>query len=159
MPRPLTTLMSDRIEKQIFLRAPISRVWRAISDTGEFGQWFGVRFDAGSFTPGEEINGRITIKGYEHVVWNARVEQVIPPRLLSFRWHPNATDSSVDYSTEPTTLVQFELQEAEGGTLLTLVESGFDAVPEWRRAAAFRGNEKGWEGQLGNIERHVAGSR
>lgn len=150
--------MPDRIEKQIVLRAPIGRVWRAVSDPKEFGAWFGVDLQHARFTPGETTRGNVVIKGYEHVVWDVRVERMEPPHLFSFRWHPNAVDQTIDYEAEPTTLVQFELSEVEGGTLLTLVESGFDAIPEWRRAEAFRGNDNGWTGQIRNVERHVTGN-
>jgi uncharacterized protein YndB with AHSA1/START domain len=148
--------MSDRIEKRITLRAPIDRVWRAIADAPSFGTWFGIDFTGAEFVAGQHVRGRITSPGYEHLVVDALVERIEPPRLLSFRWHPNATDQSVDYEEEPRTLVEFKLKETDGGTLLTLVESGFDALPESRRADAFRGNDDGWEQQMKRIERYVA---
>ena len=148
--------MTHRIEKQTFLRAPIQRVWRALSDPKEFGAWFGVAMESTEFVPGASARGQVTYEGYEHLVWEARVERVEPPHLLAFRWHPHAIDESIDYDKEPTTLVQFELREVEGGTLLTLIESGFDALPESRRASAYRGNEGGWTEQMVNVERYVA---
>jgi len=148
--------MPDLIEKRILLRAPIDRVWRAISHAPSFGAWFGVDFTGVEFVPGQHARGRITSPGYEHLVVDALVERVEPPRLLSFRWHPNAIDLSVDYEQEPTTLVVFELKEAEGGTLLTVTESGFDALPVSRRAVAFRSNDAGWEEQTERIARYVA---
>jgi uncharacterized protein YndB with AHSA1/START domain len=133
-------------------------VWRAISDPKEFGAWFGVDLENTEFVPGTEARGRVTNEGYEHIVWRARVDRVEPPHLLAFRWHPHGIDAAVDYEQEPTTLVQFELREVEGGTLLTLVESGFDKLPESRRASAYRGNEDGWAQQMVRVERYVAGN-
>jgi uncharacterized protein YndB with AHSA1/START domain len=150
--------MSDRIEKRITLDAPIDRVWRAISDAPSFGAWFGIDFAGAEFVAGRHVRGNVTNKGYEHLVVDVLVERIEPQRLLSFRWHPDATDPSANYEQETRTLVTFELEEVEGGTLLTLVESGFDAVPESRRAKAFRGNDAGWEQQMKRIERHVAGA-
>lgn len=148
-------MSTDRIEKSIFLRAPRARVWRAITTPEEFNSWFGVNLE-GAFAPGARVSGRITIPGYEHVNMEITIERVEPERLFSYRWHPYAIEPGVDYSDEPTTLVEFRLDEAPGGTKLTVIESGFDRIPETRRAEAFRMNEKGWEGQLKNIERHVA---
>ena len=148
--------MNDRIEKQILLRARRSRVWRAIADQKEFGEWFGVKLPAGKFKPGEEVAGNITVKGYEHLLMTVVVDRVEPERFLSFRWHPYAVDPKTDYSSEPMTLVSFTLSDADGGTLLSIVESGFDQIPAKRRAEAWRMNDAGWAGQLKNIERHVS---
>ena len=146
---------TDRIEKTVVLRAPRSRVWRAIASPDEFGAWFGVKLE-GSFAPGARVSGQITAPGYEHVTMDITVERVDPEHLFSYRWHPYAIEPGVDYSSEPTTLVEFRLEEVAGGTRLTVVESGFDRVPLARRAEAFRMNEGGWTEQLKNIERHVA---
>lgn len=146
---------TDRIEKTVFLRAPRSRVWRAIATADEFGKWFGVKLE-GAFAPGARVSGRITTPGYEHVIMEITIERVDPERLFSYRWHPNAIDPSVDYSGEPMTLVEFRLEEVPGGTKLTVVESGFDRIPVSRRAEAFRMNDHGWAEQLKNIERYVA---
>jgi uncharacterized protein YndB with AHSA1/START domain len=151
--------MSDRIEKQIVLRAPRARVWRAISDKTEFGAWFGVRFPAGTFSPGETVSGTITYPGYEHLVMDIDVVDVVPQQRLSYRWHPNAVDPAMDYSSEPKTLVTFSLEDAPEGTRLTIVESGFDQIPLHRRAEAFRSNDRGWAEQTVRIERHVSASR
>ncbi len=148
-------MMTDRIEKIVVLRAPRSRVWRALSDAKEFGSWFGVEIE-GAFTPGAQVRGRITHPGYEHLMMDVTIERLEPERLFSYRWHPYAIDPDVDYSGEPTTLVEFRLEEVQGGTRLTVVESGFDGIPLARRAEAFRMNEQGWTIQLQNIERHVA---
>ena len=145
---------TDRIEKQILLRASRQRVWRALTEPGEFGRWFGVEI-AGPFVAGACVRGKITHPGYEHLTLEITIERVEPERLFSWRWHPNAIDPGFDYSREPTTLVVFELREAKGGTLLTVVESGFDAIPIARRAEAYRGNEGGWVYQMKSIERHV----
>src|SRR5688572_18550381 len=149
-----TTKTSDRIEKQIVLKAPRARVWRALSDPAEFGAWFGARL-TGRFVPGERVTGQITIPGYTHVVMELEIERVEPEKFFSYRWHPYAVDPKVDYSAEPPTLVEFRLEDVDGGTRLTVVESGFDKLPAARRAEAFRMNEGGWAGQLRNIERHV----
>jgi len=150
---------TDRIERQIFIKAPRSRVWRALSNAEEFGQWFGAALQGQTFAAGRRVQGKITIPGYEHVVFDVVVERVEPESLLSFRWHPYAVDPAVDYSKEPRTLVSFELKDAPGGTLLSTVESGFDQVPPERRMEAFRMNSGGWEAQLKNIERHVTGTQ
>jgi len=147
--------MSDRIEKKILLRAPRARVWRAIADSKEFGAWFGVKLE-GEFAPGAKVSGKITSKGYEHVTMFVAVEKVDKERLLSFRWHPYDVDPALDTSSEPMTLVEFQLEETAQGTLLTVVESGFDKVPPARRAKAFEMNDQGWTEQMKNIERHVA---
>jgi len=147
---------TDRIERKILLNASRARVWRALSNAEEFGNWFGVKLTGETFAPGKHVKGNITYPGYEHLVFNIWIERVEPQRLLSWRWHPAAIDPAADYSNEPTTLVEFELQEAEGGILLSVVESGFDAVPPARRLDAFRMNSDGWSEQMKNIEKHVA---
>ena len=149
---------TDRIERKILLKAPRTRVWRALSNAEEFGQWFGVNFKGKSFIPGKPVQGKITYPGYEHIVMEVLIEQVVPERLLSWRWHPAAIDPAVDYSAEPTTLVVFELEEAAGGILLTVVESGLDKIPLARRATVHRLNTSGWDEQMRNIEKHVAAS-
>jgi len=146
--------MSDRIEKQIFLNASPSRVWRALTDHREFGEWFRVALDQ-PFSPGAPSTGHITHPGYEHVRWTATVKHMDPERLFSFTWHPYAVDQTTDYSTEEPTLVEFRLTPQNGGTLLTVTESGFEHVPAHRRDEAFRMNDRGWTGQMTNIARHV----
>jgi uncharacterized protein YndB with AHSA1/START domain len=147
---------TDRIERKILLKAPRSRVWRAVSNAEEFGAWFGVDFKGKAFAAGQPVKGQITYPGYEHLVMEVFIERIVPERLLSWRWHPAAIDTAVDYSPEPTTLVVFELQDVEGGVELSVVESGFDKIPAARRATAFRMNTSGWDEQLVNIEKHVA---
>ena len=147
---------TDRIEREVLLKAPQSRVWRALSNAEEFGGWFGAALKGKTFAAGQRVQGRITYPGYEHVVFDVVIERMEPERLLSWRWHPAAVEPSVDYSAEPATLVVFELQEAEGGTLLSVVESGFDKVPPARRLEAFRLNSGGWDEQMQNIAKHVA---
>lgn len=146
---------TDRIEKRIVLRAPRAKVWRALSDAGEFGSWFGVDFKGASFAPGATVRGRITYPGYEHLTMEIVIERMERERLFSYRWHPNAVDPKADYSKEPTTLVTFELQDAPEGTLLRVVESGFDRIPLDRRAEAFRSNDQGWAEQVRNIDKYV----
>jgi uncharacterized protein YndB with AHSA1/START domain len=146
---------TDRIEKQILLKAPRSRVWRALSNAEEFGNWFGVNLTGKQFVAGQSVQGNITYPGYEYLVMDVHVERVEPEHHLSWRWHPAAVDITVDYSPEPTTLVVFELTEVASGTLLRVVESGFDQLPAGRREEAFRMNNGGWEEQMANIEQHV----
>jgi len=150
-----TTMSTDRIEKTVIVRAPRSRVWRAIANAEEFGAWFRVTLD-GAFAEGATIRGRITHPGYEHVAMEMLVDRIEPERYFSYRWHPYAVEPGVDYSSEPTTLVEFILDETTGGTVLTIVESGFDRLPPSRRAEAFRMNDGGWTEQIKNIERHVS---
>jgi len=152
----MTITSTDRIQRRIVLKAPRSRVWRALSNAEEFGNWFGVALKGRTFTAGKRTQGQITHPGYEHLTWDVLIERVEPERLLSWRWKPGAVDTAVDYSKEPDTLVEFELKDVDGGTLLTVVESGFDQVPEWRRLDAFRMNSGGWDIQMQNIDRHVA---
>jgi uncharacterized protein YndB with AHSA1/START domain len=146
--------MNDQIEKRIELKAPVSRVWRAITDYREFGQWFRVKLD-GPFVVGQVSRGQITYPGYEHVKWGAIVQKMEPERLFSFTWH-HSHDPNADISKEPTTLVEFRLEKIEAGTLLTVTESGFEDLPADRRLEAFRMNEAGWTEQLKNIESYVA---
>jgi uncharacterized protein YndB with AHSA1/START domain len=153
----MTVMNTDRIEKSVVLRAPRTRVWHALTDAGAFGQWFGVEF-AGPFAPGAQVSGRITHPGYEHLPFDITIERMEPERLFTWRWHPNAVEPGVDYSTEPTTLVTFELAEVADGTRLTVVETGFDGIPLGRRATAYRGNDSGWTQQMVAIERYLSGS-
>jgi uncharacterized protein YndB with AHSA1/START domain len=148
-------MANDRIEKRIELKAPLSRVWRALTDHREFGLWFRVKLD-GPFVPGQASRGWITYPGYEHLKWEAVVQKMEPERLFSFTWHPYAVDPKMDYSKEPPTLVEFRLEKTPAGTLLTVTESGFDKIPAGRRPEAFRMNEGGWTAQIRNIENYVA---
>jgi uncharacterized protein YndB with AHSA1/START domain len=148
-------MSTDRIEKQILLRAPIARVWHALTDAVQFGTWFLVRLEA-PFAIGRTVAGQVTHPGYEHVRFEATVESMETERRFAFRWHPNAVDPKVDYSKEPTTLVEFTLEARGNDTLLTVVESGFDRLPLSRRSEAFLRNSEGWTAQLENIRRHVA---
>jgi uncharacterized protein YndB with AHSA1/START domain len=156
---------TDRIEKKVLLRAPRQRVWRAISDSREFGTWFGMKLD-GPFAPGASMRGVIVCtsvdaevakaqKQYEGTPVQFTVEQVEPERLLSFRWHPYGVERDVDYSAEPTTLVVFALEEVSNGVMLTVTESGFDQIPIARRAKAFTSNEQGWTKQMQLIEAYL----
>jgi uncharacterized protein YndB with AHSA1/START domain len=151
--------MPDRIEKRIELKAPLARVWRALTDYREFGEWFRVKLD-GPFVPGQVSRGQITYPGYEHVKWEAVVQKMEHERLFSFTWpHLKSlekTDIPADYSNAPTTLVEFRLEKTAGGTLLVLTESGFDKLPGDLRLEAFRRNDGGWTEQMKNIESHVA---
>jgi uncharacterized protein YndB with AHSA1/START domain len=150
--------MTDRIEKRIELKTPISRVWRALTDHREFGEWFRVKLD-GPFVPGQISRGQISYPGCEHIRWEALVQTMEHERLFSFTWpHPKSlhkADIPLDYSKEPRTLVEFRLEETATGTLLTVTESGFDKFPGDRRLESFRRNEGGWTEQMKNIENYI----
>jgi uncharacterized protein YndB with AHSA1/START domain len=146
---------TDRTEKEIVLHAPRSRVWRALADAEQFGAWFGVKFE-GAFVPGASVRGQMTTPGHEHVTLEFAIERMDPETRMSYRWHPYAVQPGVDYSSEPTTLVEFQLEEIAGGTALKVVESGFDRIPLARRAEALRMNDAGWAEELENIARYVA---
>lgn len=146
--------MNHRIEKRIELKAPVSRVWLALTDHREFGEWFRVTLD-GPFVAGQVSRGQITYPGYEHIKWYAVVQKIDPERLFSFTWH-HSHDPKVDPSKEPTTLVEFKLEKTKTGTLLTVIESGFENLPPERRAETFRMNEGGWTEQMKNIEAYLA---
>jgi uncharacterized protein YndB with AHSA1/START domain len=147
--------MEARIEKRLELAAPVSRVWRALTDYREFGEWFRVKLE-GPFEPDKVARGSIAYPGYEHLTWEATVKRMEPERVFSFTWRPYAVDPNVDYSKEQPTLVEFRLEPTPTGTLLIVTESGFSKVPEGRRREAFRMNERGWSEQMNNIARHVA---
>jgi uncharacterized protein YndB with AHSA1/START domain len=158
-------MSTDRIEKTVLLRASPQRVWRALSDSAEFGAWFGITF-AGQFAPGTTVHGKITgtkvdpeiAKQMETMVGLPvvlMIERMEPEKLFSFRWHPHALDPKVDYSQEPTTLVAFEIETAPGGTLLKVTESGFDQIPVHRRKTAFEANDGGWAVQMVLIGKHL----
>ena len=146
--------MEDVIEKQIEIAAPMGRVWRALTDSRQFGEWFRVSLD-GPFVAGKPVGGQITFPGYEHLRMEIEVKTIEPETYFSYTWHPYAVDPKVDYTQETPTLVEFRLKPAEGGTLLTVKESGFDKIPSARRAEAFRKNSGGWEQQMKNIEVYV----
>jgi len=147
--------MTDRIEKTIELKAPLERVWRALTDHEEFGKWFRFKLD-GPFAAGEVSTGHITYPGYEHLPWRATVQKIEPQRLFSYTWHPYAVDPQVDYSKEKPTLVEFRLEPTANGTRLTITETGFDGLPPQRMPEAMRMNDGGWTMQLKNIAAHVA---
>ena len=147
--------MENRIEKRIELKAPLARVWRALTDYREFGEWFRVKLE-GPFGPGQVLRGHITHPGYEHIKWEVEVQKMEPERLFSFTWHPYAVDPKIDDSKETPTLVEFRLEKTASGTLLLLTESGFDKIPSERRLEAFRMNDGGWAAQMKNIESYVA---
>ena len=153
----MQTTATDRIEKTAVLKAPRSRVWRGLTNAQEFGTWFGAAF-TGEFAEGAVLRAQITSPGYEHLTMEIRIVRMEPERYFSFRWHPDAVDLTKDYSGEPTTLVEFTLEDVPGGTRLMVVESGFDALPPGRRDEAFRSNSQGWDEQLQNVARYVEGA-
>ena len=145
----------NTIEKTIELKAPLARVWRALSDSREFGEWFRVRFE-GPFVPGQVARGQVLFPGYEHLKFEMLIKEMQPEKLFSYTWHPYAVDPKADYSQETPTLVEFTLRKAAGGTLLIVKESGFESLPAARRAEAFRMNSDGWAAQMRNIEGYLA---
>ena len=147
-------MTNDRIEKRVEMKAPVERVWRALTDHREFGEWFRVNLE-GPFAVGRVARGHIMYPGYEHLVLEAAVQAMEPMRTFSFTWHPNAVDPQVDYSGEVPTLVEFRLQETPGGTVLVVTESGFDKIPEHRRELAWHSNDGGWAIQMQNIANYV----
>jgi uncharacterized protein YndB with AHSA1/START domain len=150
-----TTMSSDRIERQVFLKASRSRVWRALTDSSQFGEWFGIRANA-AFTAGACVRAEVTHPQHKGLTFDMLIEELVPEQLFSWRWHPNAIEGTRDYSAEPTTLVVFRLEDAPGGTLVKVVESGFDGVPPERRLDAYRGNQQGWDYQMTAIEKYVS---
>lgn len=167
MPEPAQKpTTANRIEKKILLRAPLKRVWRALSNSKEFGTWFGVKFDA-PFTPGARLSGKVVgsavdaevakaQKQYMRIPFEITIDRIEPERLFSFRWHPYAIEPDVDYSKEPTTLIEFTLEEVRDGVMLTVTESGFDQIPLERRAKAFTANERGWGTVIQLVEKYLA---
>lgn len=159
-------MSTDRIEKRVLLRAPLSRVWHALTDSGEFGSWFGVKVDRpfvlGASVSGETVGTTVddeiaaAHREYADIPFEIVIERMEPERLFSFRWHPFACDRTVDYSEEPRTLVEFRLEEMPGGVLLTATESGFDRIPIERRAKAFTANTGGWEAMVHLINGYLA---
>lgn len=145
---------SNQIEKMVTIKASRSRVWRALTDYREFGAWFDVKLDS-AFVAGKPCEGQMTHPGYEHVRFRVEVAEIKPEHLFSYRWHPGDCDQEQDRSSEKPTLVEFTLEEIPGGTLLRVVESGFDHIPEHRRAEAFRMNTGGWSYQMQNITRYA----
>ena len=148
------TSESDRIERKVHIKAPRSKVWRSISDASQFGIWFGAALQGKTFTSGQRVEVPMTIPGCEHIMFDVIPERIEPESLMSYRWHPYTTGD--DPSQEERTLVTFTLKEADGGTLLTVVESGFNKIPPARRARALAGNSNGWEFQLKRIDAYAS---
>ena len=144
----------NRIERSIELKAPLSKVWKAITDHNEFGQWFGCQFD-GPFVVAKTIPGKLNFPDFDHMQWAVDVKKMEPERLFSFTWHPYPADPAIDYTKETPTLVEFKLQSIPGGTLLTVIESGFENIPANRRLEAFRMDTEGWIEQLENVAKYV----
>lgn len=150
----MNTMSTDRIEKRVVLRAPRSRVWRALTEADQFGQWFGVKL-AGPFVAGEPVTGQVTHQGYEHIPFSLTIERMEPERVFAWRWHV-LIDAESGRVSKPTTLVEFHLEDVDGGTLLIVVESGFDSMPPEYRDIAYRGKKGGWSQQMASIERYLA---
>lgn len=152
-------MSENSVQRQIVLNAPISRVWRAVTDHREFGEWFRVKL-AGPFEAGKTTTGHITYPGYEHLRWEVTVQKIEPEHTFSFTWHPYAIDPTQDYSSETPTLVKFLLTAIDSDkTLLIVTESGFEKIPDSRRLEAFRMNSQGWSTQIENIEAYVGTQR
>ena len=150
----MTTTTTDRIEREVIVRAPRARVWQALTDARQFGEWFGIR-PSGPFVPGATVHAVVTTAGYENLKFSILIVAIQPETLFSYRWHPFAVEPGRDYSAEPTTLVEFHVDEVPGGTRVRVVESGFGQVPASRRLEAFRSNSDGWTKQMENIARYV----
>lgn len=146
--------MNDRIEKQIEIKAPVSRVWRALTDSREFGQWFQAKIE-GPFVAGKMVKGQNAYPGYEHLKFELSIQKIEPETYFSYKWHPYPADPKIDYSKEELTLVEFRLEPTKTGCILTVTESGFDKIPAGRRPEAFRMHEGGWSEQMGNIAKYV----
>jgi uncharacterized protein YndB with AHSA1/START domain len=146
--------MENTIVKQIEIAAPTTRVWQALTDSRQFGEWFKTKME-GPFIAGQPVSGQITHPGYEHLRMEIVVKKIEPETVFSFTWHPYAIDPKVDYSQEDPTLIEFRLQPTASGTLLTVTESGFEKIPAARRAEAFLRNDGGWAQQMKNIETYV----
>jgi uncharacterized protein YndB with AHSA1/START domain len=153
---PSSSSSTDRIQKTVVLRAPRSKVWRALTDSRQFSQWFGATL-RDPFVPGARVQGPVSSPGYEHLTMDITIDRVEPERLFSWRWHPGG-DADIDPS-EPTTLVVFELEEVPEGTQLTVTETGFDRIPPSRRGKAYRENEEGWTGQMEAIRKYLASAK
>ncbi|MDQ3006646.1 MAG: SRPBCC family protein [Chloroflexota bacterium] len=147
-------MSENRIEKNIEIKAPVSKVWRALTDHNEFGQWFGCKFE-GPFVVGTTVRGKLNFPDFDHMQWTMDVKQIEPERLFSFTWHPYPADPTIDYTKEAQTLVEFKLEAIPNGTLLVVTESGFEKIPANRRLEVFRMNDEGWVEQLENVARHV----
>ena len=145
---------TDRIEKIVELAAPVARVWRALTDHEEFGEWFRVALD-GPFAVGEVTTGRVTYPGHEHMRWESLTERLEPERLFAFSWPPSAVDPEGDYAPDAKVLVEFRLEPTEHGTRLTITESGFLQFPASKRLEVLRSNREGWDLQAENVAAHV----
>jgi len=163
----MSDIIPDTIRKEVVLKAPLERVWNAIANAGEFGAWFGMRFDQPSFRPNTpmtgfikstEVNDEVAAaqKPYEGTAFEFHVNDIVPMKSISFSWHPYAVNKTHDYSGEPMTVITFTLEEVADGTRLVLTESGFDRIPLDRRAEAFRANDGGWTAQMTLIEAYLA---
>ncbi len=148
--------VSDRIERKVLLNAPRKKVWEALTDAEQFGRWFGIALKGKTFVVGETIEAPITYPGYEHVIWKAKIERILPQTRFSFSWHPFAVEKGIDYDKEAPTLVEFTVEDRSPGILLRVVESGFYAIPEARRQKAFKMNSRGWDEQMRNIEGYLS---
>lgn len=147
---------TDQLTREIVIDAPRHRVWRALTDVRQFNEWFGVALTS-PFEAGKSTSGNITLAQYTHVTCTLWIEAIDPEHHFAFRWHPYAIDPAVDYSSEPTTLVTFRLDDVDAGTRLHVTESGFDAIPESRRNAAFLANGGGWSAQMQRIRDYIMG--
>ena len=146
----------DHIEKVVELNAPVERVWRALTDHEEFGEWFRVRLD-GPFRVGETTRGKMTFPGHEHVEWISQTERMEPESLFAFSWPPSAVDPDTEYAGDAKVLVEFRIESTSSGTRLTIRESGFLQFPESKRLEILRSNVEGWEIQARNVTAHVSG--
>ncbi|MGO9261554.1 MAG: SRPBCC family protein [Bryobacteraceae bacterium] len=151
----MTPSQLSKIEKRIVIRAPRQRVWRALTNFEEFARWFRVEASSSAFESGARVDMVSTHPCGPGAKFFVVVEAMEPERLFSWRWYPGVQPPGADYEAEPSTLVEFRLEDTEGGTLVTVVESGFDRLSLDRRAKAFEENEKGWEIQLAALAEYA----
>lgn len=144
----------DRIEKVADLAAPVSRVWKALTDHKEFGEWFNVRLNE-PFEVGATTTGNITYPGYEHMQWVSVTEKLEHEELFTFSWPPSAVDPDSTYSDDAKVMVEFRLEPIDTGTRLTITETGFMQFPDSKRLEVLRSNKQGWDIQAENIAAYV----
>lgn len=144
----------DKLVKVVDIKAPVSRVWQALTDHRQFGEWFRVDLNE-PFAPGSRSTGLTLYPGYEGHEWLAVIETMEPETLFAFHWNHEDIEPGVPLAQQPTTRVEFRLEDTGSGTRLTITETGFAALPEHKRVEAIRLNTQGWDIQAKNISDYV----
>jgi uncharacterized protein YndB with AHSA1/START domain len=158
-------MAEERIVKNVIIRAPRERVWKALTDSQEFGRWFGAQFD-GPFVAGRSVRGRIApseVATPEEIASHPylgkpmvfQIERIEPPHRFSYRWQPLEGRDNPETFNGPSTLVEFTLDETNEGTRLTVTESGFSSIPTARRKSAYESHEGGWSVQVQRVRVHI----